>query len=95
MILVFSTTAFSQGYLKANGKLIVNDNGPILLRGLNLGNWLVNEGYLMEMAPAADAPHEIKHKIEGLIGEKNTTIFLGEVILVKHHSYKLAHGNWK
>ncbi len=73
--LVIQTNASAQGYLKAIGTKIVNDNGPILLRGLNLGNWLVNEGYMMEMQPAADAPHEIKDKLESLIGKENTAHF--------------------
>lgn len=65
----------SQGFLKTQGQNIVNTNGPILLRGLNLGNWLVNEGYLMEMHPAADAPWEIEEKLAEMLGETYTEQF--------------------
>jgi len=36
--------------LHANGTAIVDDKGqPVLLRGCNLGNWLLNELWMMEM----------------------------------------------
>lgn len=73
--LLVSLTCHSQGYLKTEGKFITNDTGKVLLRGLNLGNWLVNEGYLMEMHPAADAPWEIKEELVSLIGEDDTKKF--------------------
>ncbi len=75
ILLMNSNKLYAQGYLRTQGKLIINDNGPILLRGLNLGNWLVNEGYMMEMVPAADAPYEIREKLESMIGEENTDKF--------------------
>lgn len=71
----FFSNLHSQGFLKTDGQSIINDEGPILLRGLNLGNWLVNEGYLMEMHPAADAPWEIKEKLIEMIGETYTDQF--------------------
>lgn len=74
-IFSFSSILKAQGFLRAEGKKIVNDNGPILLRGLNVGNWFVNEGYMMEMIPAADAPHEIEEVFEDLIGKENTVKF--------------------
>jgi hypothetical protein len=36
--------------LRANGTAIVDDKGqPVVLRGCNLGNWLLNELWMMEM----------------------------------------------
>lgn len=75
ILLIAPMISKSQGFLKTQGMDIVNDNGPILLRGLNLGNWLVNEGYLMEMHPAADAPWEIIEEMHELIGEERTSQF--------------------
>ena len=75
IFVIVSSTVFSQGFLRTNGKKIVNDNGPILLRGLNLGNWFVNEGYMMEMVPKADAPHEIKAVFQDLMGNENAEKF--------------------
>lgn len=38
---------FSQNFIEARGKEIIDGNGnPILLRGTNLGNWLNPEGYM-------------------------------------------------
>ncbi len=75
LLVLFPFTISAQGYLRADGKKIVNDNGPVLLRGLNMGNWFVNEGYMMEMTPKADAPHEINTVFEELIGKENTIKF--------------------
>ncbi len=36
------------GFLKVKGKEIVNNNGAFIFRGLNLGNWLLQEGYMMQ-----------------------------------------------
>ncbi|MGL1886734.1 MAG: cellulase family glycosylhydrolase [Reichenbachiella sp.] len=36
-----------KGLLHRDGTNISNDDGPIILRGLNIGNWLFGEGYLM------------------------------------------------
>jgi endoglucanase len=47
---VFLTPAYSQGFLKTDGKRIVNDKGEnVLLRGMGLGGWMVQEGYMMRI----------------------------------------------
>ena len=38
--------ATAQGFLRRQGTQIVNDGGPVMLRGINLGNWLFNESYM-------------------------------------------------
>lgn len=38
--------ASSPGLLRTQGLQIVNDRGPVILRGVNLGNWLFWEGYI-------------------------------------------------
>src|SRR5882724_10684999 len=41
--------------LHANGAAIVDDHGrPVILRGCNLGNWLLNELWMMDMARTDD-----------------------------------------
>lgn len=61
----FSQTAF----LHANGKKIVDGSGnEVLLRGMGLGGWMLQEGYMLETADFAGTQHEIKSIIEDLIG---------------------------
>ena len=46
LISVF-TSAQQPGFVSTNGKEIVDANGnSLLLKGINLGNWLVPEGYM-------------------------------------------------
>lgn len=52
ILFFFTLIAFSSysanGLLRVSGKNIVDaDNTNIILRGINLGNWLVNESYMM------------------------------------------------
>jgi hypothetical protein len=65
-----------QHFLKANGKAIVNENqDTILLRGMGLGGWMVQEGYMLQTAGFANPQHEIRATIEDLIGPANTDVF--------------------
>lgn len=62
--------------LSTNGKAIVNENGDtIILRGMGLGGWMLQEGYMLQTASFANAQHQIRNKIEELIGPANTNIF--------------------
>lgn len=66
----------AQHFLKAHGKKIVNENNEeILLRGMGLGGWMVQEGYMLQTAGFANPQHEIKASIQALIGEENTKVF--------------------
>jgi aryl-phospho-beta-D-glucosidase BglC (GH1 family) len=73
---VCCSVLLAEGLLKANGKNIVNPKGEnILLRGINLGNWLIQEGYMMQTSSFANTETELRHKIVSLIGEANTNEF--------------------
>ena len=66
----------ASGFLKTQGKNIVNEQGDIvLLRGMGLGGWMLQEGYMMQTSDFASAQHEIKSKIMELVGEQNTESF--------------------
>jgi endoglucanase len=70
-----SPMAFAQ-YLHRSGKLIVDgDNKEIILRGMGLGGWMLQEGYMLETNSFANPQHQIRAKIESLIGETNTNEF--------------------
>ena len=66
----------AQGFLHRQDKKIVDGNGQeILLKGMGLGGWLVQEGYMLQTSSFANAQWEIRQKISNLIGETNTDIF--------------------
>ncbi|MDF2552255.1 MAG: glycosyl hydrolase family 5 [Chryseobacterium sp.] len=62
--------------LKTNGQKIVNDKGEnIQLRGLGLGGWMLQEGYMLKTADFAGPQFKIKEKITELIGEDGMNEF--------------------
>jgi endoglucanase len=79
LILVFFFTSFitfSQGYLKTDGKKIVNGSGEeILLKGIGLGGWMLQEPYMLQLSDVAATQTEIRSKITDLIGPENTEKF--------------------
>lgn len=77
-LLFFCNSAFliAQEFLHRDGQNIVDANGkPVLLRGLGLGGWMVQEGYMLKTGDFAGPQHVIRKKIEELIGEENTVEF--------------------
>ncbi|MDX9925336.1 MAG: hypothetical protein RBS48_11260, partial [Ignavibacteriaceae bacterium] len=65
-----------QGFLKADGRKIVNENGtPVLLRGMGLGGWMVPEGYMLQTSSFANSATEFRKKIASVIGEEETDKF--------------------
>lgn len=71
-----SFNANSQGFLKADGQRIVNGKGEnVLLRGIGLGGWMLQEGYMLRVNGIGQQQRVIKSKIEELIGAKATQDF--------------------
>ncbi|TDD95520.1 cellulase family glycosylhydrolase [Flavobacterium cellulosilyticum] len=73
-----SLSSFGQGFLHRNGQKIVNGSGyNVILRGLGLGGWMIQEGYMLKTADSTNIgpQHVIKQKITELIGAKNTEEF--------------------
>ena len=65
-----------QEFLSAYGKAIVNESGDtILLRGMGLGGWMLQEGYMMHTSSFANAQYQLQAKIEELIGAADTELF--------------------
>ena len=66
----------AQEFLSTNGKAIVNESGDtILLRGMGLGGWMLQEGYMMHTSSFANAQYQLQAKIEELIGAADTDLF--------------------
>lgn len=75
-VALLSQLYFSQGFLKADGQKIVNEkNENIQLRGLGLGGWMLQEGYMLKTADFAGPQYQIKAKIAELIGEDGMNEF--------------------
>ncbi|MBT8191036.1 MAG: carbohydrate-binding protein [Bacteroidia bacterium] len=66
----------AQGFLSTKGKAIVNSNqDTVLLRGMGLGGWMLQEGYMLQTSDFANAQREIIAHITDLIGEEDTELF--------------------
>jgi aryl-phospho-beta-D-glucosidase BglC (GH1 family) len=77
-IVIVTTLGLSgqNGFLKASGKKIVDANGnEVILRGMGLGGWMLQEGYMLETADFAGTQHKIKQTLEELVGEEATEEF--------------------
>ena len=63
-------------WLHAQGTQIQNGLGQeVLLKGMGLGGWMVQEGYMLQTQSFANPQHEIKTAIESLIGAEATQVF--------------------
>ena len=74
--ILISFSSFSQGYLHSNGQKIEDENGKnILLRGLGLGGWMIQEGYMLKTGSFAGPQYKIKEKITDILGAEKTQKF--------------------
>ena len=72
---LYSTSGLAQGFLRADGKKIVNEKGEnVLLRGVGLGGWMLQEGYMLKINKEGQQ-YRIRERIEELMGEKQTQEF--------------------
>ena len=74
-LIMASTLAMGQ-MLKTQGKTIVDPDGnEIILRGMGLGGWMLQEGYMMHSSDVANTQHELKDRLISLMGEEKTEDF--------------------
>jgi endoglucanase len=73
--ILFSLTSFSQKFVSVKGKEIIGVDGkPFLIKGTNLGNWLVPEGYMFKFQ-VASSPRLINELFSELFGPAETKKF--------------------
>ncbi|MGL1888618.1 MAG: cellulase family glycosylhydrolase [Reichenbachiella sp.] len=75
LILMLTLTGWSCNaqYLNVENKDILDGDGePIILRGIGLGGWMLQEGYMLR---TYGAQYEIENRIEELIGEEGKNEF--------------------
>ena len=78
LVLLLLITSFSMSgqFLKTKGKMIVDEQGQeVILRGLGLGGWMLQEGYMMQSSDVADTQHEFRNRLVELMGEEKTQDF--------------------
>ncbi|MBI2430330.1 MAG: cellulase family glycosylhydrolase [Ignavibacteriales bacterium] len=75
VLLTLSTLVAQQKFVSTKGEHIVLPDGkPILLRGINLGNWLVPEGYMFKFTHT-NSPQRINETFNQLLGPEETKKF--------------------
>ena len=71
-----SSSLSAQDYLHCRGKYIYDKNGnEVILRGIGTGNWMIQEGYMMQTSDVAGTQHEFRAKLEATIGAEKTDSF--------------------
>ena len=77
--------------LHASAQKILNAEGEeVRLRGVNLGGWLVKEGYIIHFPePAYDSPSEIDQLVRDLAGPE-----LGDQLLAEHREQWISEADF-
>lgn len=76
LFLVLNFSLYSQNFLSTSGTSIVNQNSDtIILRGMGIGSWMVQEGYMMAPGGFSSTQYQIKDRLVELIGAQETEIF--------------------
>jgi aryl-phospho-beta-D-glucosidase BglC (GH1 family) len=75
LLVVAPAHASPQRFVTTRGKELVGlDGRPLLLKGINLGNWLLPEGYMFDFK-SASSPRRIEAVIAELVGEEEARRF--------------------
>ena len=83
IIILIAKSSFSQGFLRVDGDKIVNDvDQNFILRGMGLGGWLVQEGYMLKTGKL-NAEYQIRNGISDLVGGEKTE----ELYEIYHKNY--------
>lgn len=76
LLICVSTTTNATGFVHASGKEIVDENGiNLIFRGIGTGNWMIQEGYMMQTTGVAGTQWEFKKKLIETIGVEKTNQF--------------------
>jgi endoglucanase len=87
VVTAIHNTVSGQGYLRADGKRIVNERGEnVLLRGIGLGGWMLQEGYMLKKNEEGQQ-HKVRARIEELVGPEKTGEFYN--LWLANHTRKI------
>ena len=72
---VESKSTNTLSFIKTEGKKMIDDKGnSIILKGTNIGNWLVPEGYMFKM-DQVNSPYKIDELLHELVGPDSLKVF--------------------
>ena len=70
-VMVASCKPAPTAFLKRDGRYIVDGKGDtVILRGIGLGGWMLQEPYMLKLSGVAPAQYDIRKKITALVGEE-------------------------
>jgi endoglucanase len=76
LLVLAAVNALAQGFLRADKTQIVNEkNQPVILKGIGLGGWMLQEGYMLKVQGIGQQQHVIRGKIQEIIGAEKTNQF--------------------
>ena len=75
LFLFISSSIISQNLTSLGPYLKDDTSNNFILKGINLGGWMLQEPYMFEFTGAADSQHEFKEKLVEFIGQENTDAF--------------------
>ena len=75
-LVLFISFSISSQNLTTLGPYIKDDtDNNFILKGINLGGWMLQEPYMFEFTGAAESQHEFKEKLVQFIGQENTDTY--------------------
>lgn len=87
LIFIFLTSAYGQGFLKADGKLITDGKGDqFILRGMGMGGWMLQEGYMFRLGNVGQQ-YKIKELITSVAGKEYADKFYDQWL--NNHTRKI------
>lgn len=76
LIFILSIRITQGQFLHVQDKSILDGNeNQVILRGMGLGGWMLQEGYMLQLSSVANPQHEIWALFEDAIGVENTNTF--------------------
>jgi len=69
-------STFGEGFLQVDNIHITNDEGPFIIRSIGTGNWMIQEGYMMQSTSAGINTHtQFREKLNETMGVERTNNF--------------------
>ena len=75
LLFIFSNSLLSQNIKRSNSVIVDENNNEVILKGIGLGGWMLQEPYMFNYIGAANAQYDFKDKLVEFIGQENTDAF--------------------